>query len=376
MSTTTKFWDMIGAGRCLIIGEVGLVHEGSLGLAHKFIDAIADAGADAVKFQTHIAEAEGTAQEQFRVKFSQQDATRADYWRRTAFTAEQWATLAQHARERSVLFLSTPFSHDAADLLRRVGVAAWKIASGETNNRPLLEDLARDGLPVLLSTGMSDWAEIEAAVDWVRSAGAPVGVFQCTTAYPCPPERIGLNVISQIRRRLSCPAGLSDHSGKPYAGLAAATLGLDMLEVHVTLSPYMFGPDVSASVTSEELRMLVDGIRWIEAAMSSTVDKDLEASKLAEMRRLFNKSVVARRALPAGSMLTLDDLTVKKPGIGIPASCIGNLVGKRLTRDVAADTALQPLDIEGGALTGALANQGPASGNGSDHREITAPENP
>lgn len=347
MPTATNFWDKISSGRCLVIGEVGLVHEGSLGLAHRFIDAIADAGADAVKFQTHIAEAEGTAQEQFRVKFSRQDATRADYWRRTAFTPEQWQGLAEHAGERNLLFLSTPFSHEAAELLRRIGVAAWKIASGETNNRPLLEDLARDGLPVLLSTGMSDWAEIEAAAEWVRAAGAPVGVFQCTTAYPCPPERIGLNVIPEIRRRLSCPAGLSDHSGKPFAGLAAATLGLDMLEVHVTLSPYMFGPDVAASLTVEELRLLVEGIRWIEAAKASSVDKDTEAVKLAEMRRLFNKSVVARRQLSAGTVLSLDDLAIKKPGNGIPAARLRDLVGRRIKVDVAADMPLQTNFIEG-----------------------------
>ena len=338
----------VGAGRCLVIAEVGLVHEGSLGLAHMFIDAIADQGADAVKFQTHIAEAEGTAEEQFRVKFSRQDATRGDYWRRTAFTPEQWSGLAAHARERSLTFLSTPFSLEGADLLRRIGVAAWKVASGETNNRPLLENLAADGLPVLLSTGMSDWPEIEAAARWVRAAGAPLGVFQCTTAYPCPPERIGLNVLADISGRIGCPVGLSDHSGKPFAGFAAAALGLDMIEVHVTMSRYMFGPDVAASLSLDELRTLVEGIRWIEAAKASAVDKDQEAAGLADMRRLFNKSVVARHALAKGSVIRLEDLSVKKPGTGIPAARLAELVGRCLTTDVPADAILLPNQIEGG----------------------------
>jgi N-acetylneuraminate synthase len=337
----------IGTSRCLVIGEVGLAHDGSLGLAHRFVDAIADHGADAVKFQTHIADAEGTAEERFRVKFSLQDETRGDYWRRTAFTAEQWDGLARHARERKLSFLSTPFSLEAASILRKIGVDAWKIASGETNNRPMLERLAADGLPVLLSTGMSDWAEIEAAVGWVRRGGAPVAVFQCTTAYPCPPERVGLNVIDEIRRRFGCPAGLSDHSGKPFAGLAAATLGANLIEVHVTMSRYMFGPDVAASLTLDEFGTLIDGIRWIETAMAVSVDKDKEAAGLAEMRRLFNKSVVARRPIAAGTALSLDDLTVKKPGTGIPAACLDELIGRRVTCDVPADAILSASMIEG-----------------------------
>lgn len=338
----------VGTGRCLVVAEVGLAHDGSLGLAHKFIDAIADQGADAVKFQTHIAEAEGTSAEQFRVKFSQQDVTRADYWRRTAFTGEQWSGLAEHARERNLLFLSTPFSHEAADMLHRIGVGAWKIASGETNNRPLLEHLASHGIPVLLSTGMSDWTEITAAAAWVRARGAPLGIFQCTTAYPCPPERIGLNVIAQIQHRFGCPAGLSDHSGKTYAGLAASALGVDMIEVHVTLSRYMFGPDIAASLTLEELRTLIEGIRWIEKARENPIEKDTEAVGLEAMRRLFNKSVVARHDLAKGTVLRLSDLTVKKPGTGIPAARLTDLVGRRLITDIPADTALQPSQIDGG----------------------------
>src|SRR5690349_13400803 len=135
-------------GRCLIIGEVALTHDGSLGLAHAFVDAIANAGADAVKFQTHIAAAESTPAEPFRVKFSYQDATRYDYWKRMEFTEEQWRGLAQHCRERGVLFISSPFSLDAVDLLERVGQPVWKIASGETGNVQLLDRVLDTGAPV------------------------------------------------------------------------------------------------------------------------------------------------------------------------------------------------------------------------------------
>src|SRR5574341_1605298 len=175
--------------RCLIIGEVAQAHDGSLGMAHAFIDAIANAGADAVKFQTHIAAAESTPGEPWRVKLSPQDATRYDYWKRMEFTEEQWGGLARHASERGLIFLSSAFSFEAVDLLNRIGVTAWKVGAGETTNLPMIERMARTGKPVILSSGMSTWAEMDAAVECVRKHEAPVAALQCTTAYPCPPEK-------------------------------------------------------------------------------------------------------------------------------------------------------------------------------------------
>lgn len=337
----------LGHGRCLVVGEVGLTHDGSLGVAHAFVDAIADAGADAVKFQTHIAAAESTPAEPFRVAFSRQDASRYQYWERTAFTEDQWRGLADHCRDRNVLFMSSPFSIEAVDMLERVGQALWKMPSGETSNRHLLERVVRTGGPVLLSTGMSPMAEIDDAVAFVRSHGVPVGVFQCTTAYPCPPERIGLNLIPVFRQQYGCWVGLSDHSATIYAGLAAAAIGVDMLEVHVTLSRDMFGPDVVASVTPAELRQLVDGIRFIEAMRANPVDKDTAAKDTAQLRRLFTRSLVARHALPAGTVLAREHLAIKKPGTGIAPERLDAVIGKRLRRSVEADEVLTVEDVEG-----------------------------
>ena len=167
----------LGSGRCLVIGEVAMSHDGSLGLAHAFIDAIAAAGADAVKFQTHIAAEESTPSEPFRVKFSRQDATRYDYWKRMEFTEEQWRGLAAHCAERHVLFISSPFSLAAVDLLQRVGQPLWKIASGEVSNVQLLDHVLDTGSPVVLSTGMSPLAETDAAVARVKARGSKVGVL-------------------------------------------------------------------------------------------------------------------------------------------------------------------------------------------------------
>ena len=326
---------------------MALTHDGSLGLAHAFIDAIADAGADAVKFQTHIASAESTPSEPFRVKFSRQDKTRYDYWKRMEFTEDGWRGLAEHARERGILFLSSPFSIQAVELLDRLGMPLWKIASGETSNAMLLERILDTRKPVLLSTGMSPIEEIDASVARVRARKVEVGVFQCTTAYPCPAEKVGLNLIPFYRDRYACWIGLSDHSATIYPGLAAATMGIDMLEVHVALSREMFGPDVIASVTTHELRQLVDGIRFIERMKAHPLDKDASAEETAPLRKLFTRSLVASADLPAGTVIAREHVAIKKPGTGLAPDRLDEILGRRLKRAVAADQLLAADDIEG-----------------------------
>ena len=333
-------------GHCLIVGEVAQAHDGSLGMAHAFIDAIADAGADAVKFQTHIAAAESSPGEPWRIQFSSQDATRYDYWKRMEFTEEQWQGLKHHADERSLIFLSSPFSLEAVQLLQRVGVPAWKVASGEVGNIQLLQALIQTRLPIFLSTGMSPLAEIDAAVALLKSSNVPLAVLQCTSEYPSAPERIGLNLLEFFRNRYSCPVGLSDHSGTIYPGLAAAALGAELLEVHVTLSREMFGPDVSVSVTSAELQQLVEGIRFIERIMANGVDKDAMALKMMPLRDMFTKSVFARVELPAGTILREEHLTAKKPGTGIPAARLPQLIGASLKRSVKGGEMLLEKDVE------------------------------
>jgi N-acetylneuraminate synthase len=330
----------------LIVGEVAQAHDGSLGMAHSFIDAIARAGADAVKFQTHIAAAESTVREAWRIQFSRQDASRYDYWRRMEFTEEQWLGLKQHAADKKLHFVSSPFSLEAVDLLARIGVDAWKIASGETNNTWLLERINQRRVPVLLSTGMSTWPEIDAAVKAVQRLGPPLAVLQCTSTYPCPPELVGMNVLSQFRDRYQCAVGLSDHSGTIFPGLLAAGLGANVLEVHVTLSREMFGPDVSSSITTGELQTLVEGVRFIEAMQANPVDKDRLADELAPLRLTFMKSIVARADLPAGTVLRNEHLALKKPGGGIPPDRLALVVQRRLRRPVEAGAIIREEDLD------------------------------
>jgi N-acetylneuraminate synthase len=170
--------------------------------------------------------------------------------------------------------------------------------------------------------------------------------LQCTSAYPCPAEKLGLNLIPLLRDRYGTAVGLSDHSGKIFPGLAAAAIGIEVLEVHVTLSREMFGPDVVASVTTAELAVLVEGVRYIEAMVQNPVDKDFLAEEAAPLRSLFTKSLVAKVDLPAGAVLTRENLAVKKPGMGIAPARLPELLGARLRRSVKADELLSENDLE------------------------------
>jgi N,N'-diacetyllegionaminate synthase len=336
----------IGPGRPpFIIAEVAQAHDGSLGTAHAYIDLVARSGAQAIKFQTHIASAESTPGEPFRLKFSLQDEDRYAYWKRMEFSEPQWRGLADHCRDAGLVFLSTPFSFEAVELLERLDMAAWKVGSGEVTNLPMLQRMAGTGRPVLVSSGMSSWRHLDEAMATIEARGAPAAVLQCTTAYPCPPERIGLNVPAQLRSRYGCPVGLSDHSGAEYAGLAAVALGADLLEVHVVISRDSFGPDVGASLTPDQLRRLVEGSAFVRRATDHPVDKDAEAERTGELRTMFGKSVVAARDLPAGHRLADSDLRLKKPGNGIPAARLRDVVGRTLAKSVRADGLLSEQDL-------------------------------
>ncbi len=338
---------LVGPGLpAYIVAEVAQAHDGSLGTAHAYVDAVAEAGADAVKFQTHIASEESTREELFRVKFSKQDETRYAYWKRMEFTPEQWKGLAEHALNRGLAFLSSPFSIRAVDMLWDLGVRAWKIGSGEFCSKGLVQAMGKRGGTMLLSTGMSRMSEISEAVEMIRSMGVPLAVFQCTSRYPTPMESVGINVIDELRERFCCPVGLSDHSGSVFPGLKAMARGADLLEVHVTFDRRLFGPDVNASVTIDELAFLAEAGRAFHAMCSNPVNKDSMADDLQEMRELFSRSIAPRWDLPSGTVLTEALLTVKKPGTGIPENEMNRLEGRVLKRDVPADRLICWDDLE------------------------------
>ena len=317
-----------------VIAEAGMNHDGSLGNAIRLAEVAAECGADAVKFQLHDASAETTRDAPSPPYF--QGESRWEYFERTAFSDEQWVTIKEACERAGIEFLCSAFSIEAVERLERIGVRRYKIGSGEVTNLDLVRRVAATGKPVLLTSGMSSWEELDAAV---AAAGENVTVLQCTSAYPTPPERVGLNVLAELRERYGKPVGFSDHTVGNVAAFAAVTLGAVVVEKHFTLSKEAYGPDASLSMEPHELEDLVDGIRELEAMLASPVDKDdLEA--VAELKRVFEKSVVAIADIPAGVAIDRAWLGAKKPGTGIPAAMLADVVGRTARAPIAADTVI------------------------------------
>jgi N,N'-diacetyllegionaminate synthase len=324
----------------LIVAEAGMNHDGSLGNALRLVAVAARCGADAVKFQLHDAAAETTRDAPSPPYFVHE--TRWDYFQRTAFTDHQWATIKQACDEAGIEFLCSAFSVAALGRLEALGVARHKVPSGEVTNLALVGAMAATGKPVLLSSGMSSWAELDAAV---AVAGERVTLLQCTSAYPTPPERVGLNLLAELGERYGMPVGFSDHTVGPHAALAAVSLGATVIEKHFTLSRDMYGPDAALAAEPDDLEALVAGIRAIEKMLATPVDKD-DITAYMEMKQVFEKSVVAATHIPAGAPLELSMLAAKKPGTGIPARRLPELVGRRARVDILPDSVICEEDIE------------------------------
>ena len=324
-----------------IIAEIGSVHDGSFGNALKLIEAAAVAGADAVKFQTHIAEAESVASAPAPAYFS--DEPRLDYFKRTSFTIEEWKRLSKHAADCGVTFLSSPFSLEAVDLLEDVGIAAYKIPSGEVSNIPLLMHIAKTGKPVLLSSGMSGWEELDLAVATVKNTCATT-VMQCSSAYPCPPERVGLNVIKEMAQRYRLPVGYSDHTMGVAAPIAAVALGARVIEKHFTFSRQMYGSDARHSMEPSEFRDMVTALRELWTMLNNPVTKS-DTTPYMDMKRIFEKSIVAARKIQEGEILSIDMIAFKKPGDGIPAREYFKIIGRKVKRNLAVDHKLSKEDL-------------------------------
>jgi len=317
-----------------IIAEIAQAHDGSLELAHSYIEALAKTGVDAVKFQVHIAEAESSIHEPFRVKIASQDNTRFDYWKRMEFTLQEWKGLKNHCEEAGVEFLASPFSNAAVDLLEEVGVKRYKIGSGEVNNFLLLEKIAQTGKPVILSSGMSSFEELDQTVAFLKKRKVEISILQCTTAYPTQPVNYGLNVIGELKERYGVPVGYSDHSAKIETCIAATALGAKILEFHAIFSRSSLGPDAGSSLEMEEISQLVMALRNIETALQHPVDKN-DNSNFTGLKNIFEKSLAVNKDLKAGHMLRFEDLEAKKPkGYGMEASRFEEVIGRKLNRDL------------------------------------------
>lgn len=330
-----------------IIAEIAQAHDGSLGILHSYIDALADTGIDAIKFQTHIAEAESSIHEPFRINFSFEDETRYDYWQRMGFTFSQWKEIKIHCEEVGLEFISSPFSQAAVDILEALEVKRYKVGSGEVTNFLMLEKIAKTGKPLILSSGMSSYKELDAAIKFIAQFGNEVSLLQCTTAYPTPHERLGLNIISELKQKYpDHKVGLSEHTGEIYAAIAGTALGIDILEFHAVFDKRMFGPDAKSSLTIDQIIELVKGVRSIEKSLQNPINKN-DLTHYKSLKSIFEKSLALNKELPAGHIIRFDDLESKKPsGFGIDASNFRSVIGKKLIRAKTKYSFLKSEDIE------------------------------
>jgi len=320
--------------KTFILAEVGQAHDGSLGILHSYIDTLAQAGVDAVKFQMHIAEAESSEYEPFRVKFSYEDNSRYDYWKRMEFSLEQWHEIKKHCDVVGVEFVCSPFSNMAVDWLIDLNAQKYKIGSGEVGNFLMLEKIAKTGKEIILSSGMSSFNELDETINFLKKFDNKISILQCTTKYPTNSKDIGLNVIEELRNRYDLEVGLSDHSGVIYPSLAAVSLGAKILEFHAVFDKNMFGPDSNSSLTMSEITQLVEGVRFIEESLENKIDKS-DTSKFKNLKDIFEKSLAINKNMKSGEVITFDDLEAKKPSNkGIPAKIFSHVIGKKLKNNI------------------------------------------
>jgi N,N'-diacetyllegionaminate synthase len=328
----------INMKRIYIVAEIGNTHEGSLGLAKCFLKAASECGVDAVKMQTHIFEAESLLDAPTPTYFT--DESRKKYFERTAFSIKEWKDLKRYCEdELKIDFFTSPFSLEAVDMLEDIGVSAYKIASGEVSNIPLIEKIAKTKKRVFLSSGMSSWKELDEAIGILQlNKCDDLVILQCTSEYPCPPKQSGLNILSEIRDRYkNIEVGYSDHTVGAAVPLAAVVMGATVIEKHFTLSNKMYGSDAMNSTEPKEFKRLVDEIREVEIAVSHKIDKDRKVKSLKSVKNIFEKSIVSARVIDKNTIIKSNMLSYKKPGDGIPTREYKKIIGKTIKNTVSKD---------------------------------------
>lgn len=329
------------SAKCFVIAEGGVNHNGNPELAHKLVDAAADAGVDAIKFQTFNSEL-----------LVQRGAESASYQRRAGSGPTQLEMLkalelpeaallglAKHARDRGLIFLSTPFDEPSVDFLALLGVPAFKIGSGDVTSYRLLRHVGSKGLPVLLSTGMSNLAEVQDAVALLRGGGvSQLGLFHCVSSYPASDSDANLRCVETLRAEFKVPCGYSDHHVTNDVAIAAVARGAEMLEKHLTLDKFLPGPDHAASLEPQEFAALMRSVRAVESAVGNGVKAPTANEQ--DCREKARRSLVSTRPISLGERIEVSMLTNKRPATGIPPKDEALVVGRVATVDIPADSVL------------------------------------
>lgn len=332
---------LVGAGEpAYVIAEAGANHNRDLGMARELIDVAAEAEADAVKFQTYSGK-DIYSSKTPKFEYLKDDRSPQELLDEIALPREWQPKLAEHARERGIAFFSSPFDTAAVDELAELGVPALKIASFELVDIPLISHAAAKGIPMIISTGMAVYGEIEDALGAVAEAGNDsVALLRCASVYPAAPEIINLRAMETMRRAFGVPVGLSDHTTGISVAAGGAALGMELLEKHFTLSRDLEGPDHPFAIEPDELKALVKGVREVESALGNGRLEGPSEEESKEMYRLARRSVIAALDIPKGTVIEREMLTVKRPGYGVKPRDIDLLVGRTARVDIGFDDVI------------------------------------
>lgn len=327
--------------KTFIIAEAGVNHNGSLDLAKKLIDVAANAGADAVKFQSFKADSlvSKTAQKaEYQKQHTSKDESQYEMIKKLELDENAHRILVDHCRTKGILFLSTPFDHESIDLLHQLGMAIYKIPSGEITNLPYLRHIAKIAEKVIISTGMADLGEIEDALDVLLEAGISkenITVLHATTEYPCPMPEVNLRAMQTISHAFGIKTGYSDHTQGIEVPIAAVAMGASVIEKHFTLDRNMEGPDHKASLEPQELTAMVQAIRNISQALGNGIKKPSQS----EIKNIptSRKSIVAIAPIAKGEVIQAEKLSTKRPGTGISPMRWDEVVGTAAKMDYLPD---------------------------------------
>lgn len=340
---------MIGPGeRSFLIAEIGVNHNGSIATAKKMIDKALEANVDAVKFQTFFADdlvTKDSPQAKYQKENTKINQTQYQLLKRLGLTRTDFRELKEYCGKVGILFLSSPFSETAADLLDELGIEAFKIPSGEITNLPFLEHVSRKNKPIILSTGMATLEEVKEAVDVIENAGGKeIVLLQCTSAYPAKPEHTNLRAMETMRSVFNYPVGFSDHTIGCEIAIASVAMGADVIEKHFTLDKNMEGPDHKASIDPGELQYLVKSIRKIEDAFGD--GQKMPTADEIEIAELVRKSIIAKEDILADEEITRNKLIISRPGNGLPPKSLHLIIGKKAKKEIKAGTLISMEQIK------------------------------
>ena len=328
---------------CFIIAEAGVNHNGDLSLAKSLVECAAESGADAVKFQTFKAEkviSPSAPKAAYQKATTGEGESQLEMVRKLELSYNEFRALYHYCQEKNIIFLSTPFDEGSADFLEDLGVAAFKIPSGEITNLPFLAHLAQKGKPLILSTGMSTLGEVETAVDVIRNCGTPpLALLHCVSNYPADPADANLRAMRTLQAAFVLPVGFSDHTLGIEVPLAAVALGACMIEKHFTLDRTLLGPDHRASLEPDELEAMVVGIRKVENALGDGQKRP--ATSEADTASVARRSLVAAQDIPAGTTLTAAMIAIRRPGTGLPPAMWDWVIGRRSRVHIPGGTLLE-----------------------------------